>query len=693
MFSRVPALRLLLPMIAGIIVGSRVKVPILAGVVLAATLALFFACEWAIATPSGRRRLTLWRYPMLATAIMAMAMWLTWLHEPAELPQSSLGKGTLTGRIESIRIGTKSMDMRVKLLSCHAGNQLEDLSSHDATVKLTTRGCDYTLQSGDLLAWQAQLEPIANQGNPDEADYAAIERGRGVIYNQHLEQWQWTRIGERPTLTNRLDRMRSAAEVAILSTNLDHKVQYFLVALLLGNDEFIAPETRQEFATAGVAHVLALSGLHVGIIAMMIYFFLFPLDYFRLRKLRLVITLVLLVGYDMLTGLSPSVVRATLMFAFVVSPLLLHRRAVPLNSLAMAAIIILTFAPGSLFNAGFQLSFTTVMFILLFSEKIKEYAPSRPWLAVIYTTIATTMVATVSTLLLSAYYFHNINYGGAVVANALILPVFPVFMVAGVLFMLLTLWGVELQWLETVLEAMYDALEWVVRSVNNLGLHASMGFDVSGTVVILYFVALLLIAAWVYSNRRRYLLWSLAMVPLMLGHGIYSELTTPRAGLVIFNSPQSTPILYYRDHRAWLWVPDAGADSVDTEAFRMSHADFMARRRIESIVAIDTARVAVPGGVFNPPFAMLEGKKMMAVGGGRWKRTTLRGTPPELDMLIVTKRYHGDVATLRRLFKTKRYVLAGDIYHSERDVLRQQLDTSPLPYHDISRQGAVVVER
>ena len=669
MLSRFPALRLLLPLIAGIIVGSRVKVPILAGVVLAATLALFFACEWAIATPSGRRRLTLWRYPMLATAIMAMAMWLTWLHEPAELPQSALGDGTLTGRVESIRWGTKSMDMRVKLLNRYEGNHDEDLSGRGVTVKLTTRGCDYTLQSGDLLSWRAQLEPIANQGNPDETDYAAIERSRGVLYNQHLEQWQWTRIGERPTLMNRLDRMRSAAEVAILSTNLNHKVQYFLVALLLGNDEFIAPETRQEFATAGVAHVLALSGLHVGIIAMMIYFFLFP------------------------TGLSPSVVRATLMFAFVVSPLLLHRRAVPLNSLAMAAIIILTFAPQSLFNAGFQLSFTTVMFILLFSEKIKEYAPSRPWLAAIYTTIATTMVATVSTLLLSAYYFHNINYGGAVVANALILPVFPVFMVAGVLFMLLTLWGVELQWLETVLEAMYDALQWVVTSVNSLGLHASMGFDVSGAVVILYFVALLLIAAWVYSNRRRYLLWSLAMVPLMLGHGIHSELTTPRAGLVIFNSPKSTPILYYRDHRAWLWVPDAGADSVDTEAFRISHAAFMARRRIESIVAIDTARVAVPGGVFNPPFAMLEGKKMMAVGGGRWKRTTLRGTPPELDMLIVTKRYHGDLATLRRLFKTKRYVLAGDIYHSERDEFRRQLDTIVLPYHDMSRHGAVVVER
>ena len=62
-------------------------------------------------------------------------------------------------------------------------------------------------------------------------------------------------------------------------------------------------------------------------------------------------------------------------------------------------------------------------------------------------------------------------------------------------------------------------------------------------------------------------------------------------------------------------------------------------------------------------------------------------------MLIVTKRYHGDVATLRRLFKTKRYVLAGDIYHSERDEFRRQLDTIALPYHDMSRHGAVVVER
>ena len=119
-----------------------------------------------------------------------------------------------------------------------------------------------------------------------------------------------------------------------------------------------------------------MSGLHVAVITLIIWFLLFPLDYLRGKKLRLVLTLVILVGYDLLTGMSPSVIRATVMIAFVFMSMIFYRKSTPLNAVATAALAILVFSPSALYSVGFQLSFITVVALIVFYQYFKIKMPS-----------------------------------------------------------------------------------------------------------------------------------------------------------------------------------------------------------------------------------------------------------------------------------------------------------------------------
>ena len=690
--SSLPALRVLLPLMLGIVLADMFHAPMTTFVVAVIVIAALLIAGRRSLSLDARQRMRKWRFAALAAILVAVGLELSWWNAPRQLPRDVTGAPVLAGRIDVLDYNTRSMMMRVRLLyRVDNDGATADVGRHAATVRLSTRGCDYSLRAGDVIAWRGGLEPISCTHNPHEVDYSGLLRREGVLYEKHIERERdWTIVGYRPTWLNRMAQVRSRLEVDILSTSLRQDVQQFVIALLLGNDRFIDAEVRHDFALAGVAHVLALSGLHVGVIGAVLYFLLFPLDFIRRRRLRLVLTIVAVLVFDALTGFSPSVVRATVMMALLMAPPLLHRRSVPLNSLAVAAVLILTVTPQTLFNAGFQLSFITVGFILLFSGKIKEMAPKRKWLNVIVTTVATTLVATVSTQVLSAYYFNTLNLGTSLLANCLILPAFPLLMIAAVAVAMLAAGGGEVGWLNRVLEAMYDTLRGVVTGVNDLGWHTTYGVTVDTVTVFLFYLMLGALAAWIFMRNRRWIIVAAVSLLLITVNAVVSELQRPRHGLVVFNDFGDTPIVYFRNDTAWLWQPDrpGGTDVAD---FAKCHSGFMAYHNFASVVAVDSGRHAVPGGLFAPPYASLEGRRLVAVGRGQWSHTTLDNAP-RLDYVIVTGRYHGGLNKLRALFPDAReYVLAGNIYTDDRTALTAALDSLRLPYRDIKRQGALVV--
>lgn len=199
--------------------------------------------------------------------------------------------------------------------------------------------------------------------------------------------------------------------------------------MVLGDKSFLEDDLKSSYSKAGASHVLAVSGLHVGIIFLVLnYLFGFFLkgNLFAPRFLRSVFIVALLWGYAVLTGLSPSVLRASVMFSFLQFGFLFQRPYCVYSSIVASAFVLLLFAPHLLFDVGFQLSYAAVLSILFFQPRISNlrlvacvkecaFIPSRyrkiprsliGW-SVDLTTVS--LAAQIGTIPLVLYYFHQFS--------------------------------------------------------------------------------------------------------------------------------------------------------------------------------------------------------------------------------------------------------------------------------------------
>jgi competence protein ComEC len=188
--------------------------------------------------------------------------------------------------------------------------------------------------------------------------------------------------------------------------------QAVLSALLLGNRSRIDDHQREQFAETGLMHLLAVSGLHVFLVGMVLYALLRPLLMrFRLRwrsveGARALLTMAVLSLYMLLTGARPSVVRAVVMSGLLIGGVLFQRSAHPLNTLGVAALVLLALRPPALFDAGFQLSMAAVAGIVSINPRLVDWVPEDwmesgvgEWLVSTVTVSAAATVGTAPVLL------------------------------------------------------------------------------------------------------------------------------------------------------------------------------------------------------------------------------------------------------------------------------------------------------
>jgi competence protein ComEC len=158
----------------------------------------------------------------------------------------------------------------------------------------------------------------------------------------------------------------------LLFTYLKPTQAGILSAMILGSRSKISPTLRRLFIHTGTMHILAISGLHVGIVAFILDLLLKA--FLRIKRHTRYLAIILcLILYCFLTGARPSVIRATIMAIVLLVGFLLHREIKASHSLALAALIILITNSRQLFNLGFQLSFASVISIVYFSPILKRY--------------------------------------------------------------------------------------------------------------------------------------------------------------------------------------------------------------------------------------------------------------------------------------------------------------------------------
>lgn len=291
-----------------------------------------------------------------------------------------------------------------------------------------------------------QVHGFANIGGWSYNQYMfdlGIDARLGRVKDENVHyldsSWRWRRPFE---------SLKAKLRQAITTENMD--VTAVMRAMLIGDQGWVSPELREIFSRAGTAHLLAVSGLHVGFIAAISYFILkllffsliYPVKYRWTSagvpmRLAAIGAFFIVLGYGLLTGPRLPSLRAMIMVNTYLSAVALGRGRDFYGAFSVAMFIVLLVMPWSLFTAGFQLSFTAVFFIAVFLERwwkpvryderaIDDLAPR--WWRVVYSKFpfigsyaAMSLFATMGTAPIVAYHFNIIPFY-SVFVNTLLTP-------------------------------------------------------------------------------------------------------------------------------------------------------------------------------------------------------------------------------------------------------------------------------
>jgi competence protein ComEC len=287
---------------------------------------------------------------------------------------------------------------------------------------------------GDILAFRCTPLPIQNRGNPYEFNYRFYMESRGIRYYAFTSGREMISIVSPETRKLRYTALiiRNRIIGMYRDRGLSGKRLALASAITLGAKEGLDPEQKQDFIKAGVMHIMAVSGLHAMILSLFVFNILFFLKR-RYNLLRVLITILFLWVFAFITGLTPSVMRATMMFSFLQAGSLLRRRVNGINSILASAFILILMRPSVIFDAGFLLSYSAVLFIIGFYSDFHNLITFRyKAFDFLWQSVAVTIVAQAGTLPLTIMLFNRFPTL-FIITNVVIVPLSSVVVITGCL--------------------------------------------------------------------------------------------------------------------------------------------------------------------------------------------------------------------------------------------------------------------
>lgn len=268
-----------------------------------------------------------------------------------------------------------------------------------------------SLKEGDWILVDKCALKKRGKSQMNGFDYEAYLKGKGYSGSFYLAEYHWKMLSEGEAFTFfgwahyvQKKLVEVFSDQGIKGDNLG-----VLAALSIGDKVLLDNELRNSYALTGASHILAVSGLHVSVVFIVFVKILtFLLRGDKFEKVRVLVSLLVLWIYTFVTGLSPSVVRASIMLTMASFSTLLNRKSQTFNAVFASAFFMLLYSPRYLFDVGFQLSYLAVVSILMFQKPIYETLVPRHFVAEkIWSLLSVSLAAQLGTLPLSIYYFHQ----------------------------------------------------------------------------------------------------------------------------------------------------------------------------------------------------------------------------------------------------------------------------------------------
>lgn len=530
-----------------------------------------------------------------------------------------------------------------------------------------------TLLPGDRLLVSGKLKKISAPLNPNTFDYAAFMERHGVFYQLGLTPGEWKLYDRTPSIVRLAIQWRNMALSVYEKRISDPENKAIIKALICGYVQELVPEIRDVYVKSGTMHMLSVSGMHVGILLIILGRTLFWLKNPVVKNILLILILWL---YALLTGLSPSVMRAVSMCTLYLIGESIHKKHSTWNAVAFALLGLLAWDTHFLFNAGFQLSFLALCGILLVTSGNVTAGPGwkekvKAWLR---SYLAMSLSAQLATSPVAIYYFHQFPVY-FLIGNLLIVPLAAPMMYAGLLLLVLEPFPFLAEGCAWFLNMLLGLCQYVALEIAELP-GASFG-NIQWNMLLVFSLYILLIGFVLkvkIGQDRGLFLGSI----LLCFSAVYSSFhlyeRKNQSGLIVYSVYGKSACDLYAGNRMMYF-----GDSLEETETRFSLQPFRNAKGLEELVPVEETQHA-----WGTSLRMDSLRILRFWGRGSWELPS----SPIPTVLILEKDAECRPADLLDSVNFCNIVLAGNLSWKSRKYWLEHARELNIPIHDVRVDGA-----
>lgn len=412
-WSKTPFFRLLIPFITGILIQWYCKFPLLPLIIIS-SIAFISVFAYSLLSVNNKYRFRVYGGLSISILLLLTGALLVWKND-IHNKQDWFGYNYKNGDVLLLRIEEPLVE---KQNSYKALASIQTVYSTNSSRPARGKIILYfkkgstanNIVYGTQLLVSKHIQEVKNSGNLGAFDYKRYNHFRGITHQVYLVENDFINLKkeDKDRFKKFIYKVRSSV-ITILKRFIKNNREAGLAeALLIGYKDDLDKNLLQAYSNTGVVHLIAISGLHLGLIYWLLLNITRPMKINKLLWLRVIIVILGIWMFCLLAGAKPSVVRSAVMFTVIALSQLLTRKASIFNTLALSAFILLYWDPFWLWDVGFQLSYAAVLSIVIFFRPIYNLLYwSNKGLDFIWKLAAISISAQIFTAPISLYYFHQ----------------------------------------------------------------------------------------------------------------------------------------------------------------------------------------------------------------------------------------------------------------------------------------------
>ena len=688
-WNPLPLFRLLIPLILGVFcsiflsVDSEIFTPLLAFFFLLFLLMIFFKRT----TNKYRNR---WMFGFSVYLLLfAFSLFITAHYQNIDKENhfSNFESDYCIAKLSEDAIEKeKSVKIEVEVIAVQKDSFIQNTIGN-AILYLEKDTNAINLQYGDQIVVKSNWKAIDGPTNPAQFDYKKFLANSDIFHQQYLTNMHWKMFEKQKGFSVRATAFLWQKHLLDVLKSHHFEQQELAVssALLLGYKDMLDRDTILTYSSSGAMHVLAVSGLHVGIIYLVLSSLLFFFDKIKCGNYMKAFLLVLaLWAYAFLTGLSPSVLRAATMFSFVTIGSSLKRQTNIYNTLAASAFVLILYNPYIILKVGFQLSYLAVLGIVYLQPKLYNLYRTSNWLLdKIWVITTVSIAAQLATFPLGMYYFHQFpNY--FLLSNLFVIPLATFIINGGILLFVVSTIPIIPNYIAWVVNKMLLFLNFSVEWVDSLPFSLTLGISISAFETLLIYLLIFLFIPAIVNQNFRNIKIALLLTVFLLSYQIYEKMNMQKQSyFIVYDVPGERAIDFVDGDKNYFLADEDLVNDQSKMRFHIMH--YRWERRVQESTLISTIFTS-KSYLKRENYIQFQDKKILLVDENFKKSENI--SEIQFDFVVISDKVKVDLENIN----CRKLIIDSSVSYYKQEQIKKECYKWSIPFYNVSTDGAYLFE-